>query len=86
MKRGRHVLAFLMAVFMLGVSSMSFAAETATCYNCPPEWADWASQLKAIKENLGHRHPARQQEFRADACRNSSRRRATRWPTSPISA
>jgi len=23
------------------------------CYNCPPEWADWASQLKAIKEATG---------------------------------
>ncbi|HEX3409019.1 MAG TPA: hypothetical protein VHS07_01995, partial [Candidatus Binataceae bacterium] len=23
------------------------ADETAICYNCPPEWADWASQIKA---------------------------------------
>jgi len=23
------------------------------CYNCPPEWADWASQLKAIKDSTG---------------------------------
>jgi putative spermidine/putrescine transport system substrate-binding protein len=23
------------------------------CYNCPPEWADWASMLKAIKADLG---------------------------------
>jgi len=29
------------------------SAQTAICYNCPPEWADWASQLKAIKENTG---------------------------------
>jgi putative spermidine/putrescine transport system substrate-binding protein len=43
----------LVAVFMLGFSTIGFAAETATCYNCPPEWADWASQLKAIRENLG---------------------------------
>ncbi len=27
--------------------------KTAICYNCPPMWADWASQLKAIEENLG---------------------------------
>jgi putative spermidine/putrescine transport system substrate-binding protein len=23
------------------------------CYNCPPQWADWASMLKAIKTDLG---------------------------------
>lgn len=33
-------------------TSPVFGSETATCYNCPPEWADWASQLKAIRENL----------------------------------
>ena len=27
-------------------------ADSAICYNCPPQWADWASQLEAIKENL----------------------------------
>ena len=25
----------------------------AVCYNCPPEWADWASALRAIREQLG---------------------------------
>ena len=28
-------------------------AQTAICYNCPPEWADWASQLRAIKSKTG---------------------------------
>ena len=28
-------------------------AQTAICYNCPPEWADWASQLRAIKARTG---------------------------------
>jgi putative spermidine/putrescine transport system substrate-binding protein len=28
------------------------AAENAICYNCPPQWADWATQLKEIKKNL----------------------------------
>ncbi len=28
-------------------------AQTAICYNCPPEWADWASQLRAIKAKTG---------------------------------
>jgi putative spermidine/putrescine transport system substrate-binding protein len=27
------------------------------CYNCPPEWADWASMLKAIKADLGYDIP-----------------------------
>jgi putative spermidine/putrescine transport system substrate-binding protein len=29
------------------------AQARAICYNCPPEWADWGSQLKAIKATLG---------------------------------
>ena len=29
------------------------AAGSAICYNCPPEWADWATELKAIKEKTG---------------------------------
>ena len=28
-------------------------AQTAICYNCPPEWADWGSQLKTIQSKLG---------------------------------
>ena len=28
-------------------------AQTAICYNCPPEWADWGTQLKAIKDRTG---------------------------------
>lgn len=31
----------------------SAAAQTAICYNCPPEWADWGSQLRAIKARTG---------------------------------
>ena len=33
------------AVLYTGIA----AAQNAICYNCPPEWADWASQLKSIK-------------------------------------
>jgi len=40
-------------VVSLCLTGPCFAAETGTCYNCPPEWADWAAELKAIKENLG---------------------------------
>ena len=28
-------------------------AQTAICYNCPTEWADWGTQLKAIKAKTG---------------------------------
>lgn len=28
-------------------------AQNAICYNCPPEWADWATQIKVIKEKTG---------------------------------
>ncbi len=28
-------------------------AADAICYNCPPQWADWASMLEAIDDNLG---------------------------------
>jgi putative spermidine/putrescine transport system substrate-binding protein len=40
------------------VTSFAFAAtaasaQTAICYNCPPEWADWATQIRLIKEKTG---------------------------------
>jgi len=28
-------------------------AQNAICYNCPPEWADWGTQLRAIKARTG---------------------------------
>ena len=39
----------------LGALAFSGAtlAQTAICYNCPPEWADWGTQLKKIKEKTG---------------------------------
>ncbi|GAB3629392.1 ABC transporter substrate-binding protein [Pandoraea terrae] len=33
------------------------AQQTAICYNCPPEWADWAGQVKAIAQDTGVRVP-----------------------------
>lgn len=33
------------------------AQQRAICYNCPPEWADWGSQLKAIQAKLGIQVP-----------------------------
>ena len=33
--------------------AQSAAAQTAICYNCPPEWADWRTQLRVIKDTIG---------------------------------
>ncbi|MFS2034113.1 ABC transporter substrate-binding protein [Polaromonas sp. CT11-55] len=42
------------AVLALGLAAGTNAlAQTAICYNCPPEWADWGTQLKAIKAKTG---------------------------------
>jgi len=48
----------LAAVFLVSIGQTSIAmAENAICYNCPPQWADWASQLKSIKKTLGYDIP-----------------------------
>jgi putative spermidine/putrescine transport system substrate-binding protein len=42
------------ALLALGLAAGANAlAQTAICYNCPPEWADWGTQLKAIKAKTG---------------------------------
>ena len=42
------------AVLALGLlGGVAAFAQTAICYNCPPEWADWGSQLRAIKAKTG---------------------------------
>src|SRR5262249_24467308 len=38
---------------VLAAPSRSASAADVICYNCPPQWADWASMLKAIKNDLG---------------------------------
>ena len=40
------------------VAAGSAMAQTAICYNCPTEWADWGTQLKAIKAKTGVTVPA----------------------------
>ncbi|MGO3123019.1 MAG: ABC transporter substrate-binding protein [Advenella sp.] len=38
----------------LGLAAATTAsAQSAICYNCPTEWADWGTQLKAIKDKTG---------------------------------
>ncbi len=45
--------ALLMAI---GMRAPAQAADV-ICYNCPPQWADFASMLKAIKADLGYDIP-----------------------------
>ncbi len=47
----------LAALLLCGTASLSHAAETAICYNCPPEWADWGAQLQAIAADTGVKVP-----------------------------
>jgi len=52
-------MAFRFARFAsLALTTLSFVAgvacaQTAICYNCPPEWADWATELRLLKERTG---------------------------------
>ncbi|WP_162619925.1 ABC transporter substrate-binding protein [Salinicola acroporae] len=47
------------AVMALGCTAAALgslaaqATDNAICYNCPPEWADWGTQLKAIEADTG---------------------------------
>lgn len=42
------------ALLALGLAASGAAmAQNAICYNCPPEWADWGTQIKAIKAKTG---------------------------------
>ncbi|MEL3889275.1 extracellular solute-binding protein [Ferrovibrio sp. MS7] len=50
----RLVLSAALGLAALGLQPLDAAAQgRAICYNCPPEWADWGSQLKAIQAKLG---------------------------------
>jgi putative spermidine/putrescine transport system substrate-binding protein len=55
MKTVRFVLALLALSLIAPVQSAK--AADVICYNCPPEWADWASMLKAIKADLNYDIP-----------------------------
>ena len=45
------------AAFMVTAGAAQTQAADAICYNCPPQWADWATQLKTIKDKLGYDIP-----------------------------
>ena len=42
-----------LAVMTMALAATAASAQVAICYNCPPEWADWGSELRAIKEKTG---------------------------------
>lgn len=46
------------AVLAAGLVAGGAMAQTAICYNCPTEWADWGTQLRAIKAKTGVTVPA----------------------------
>jgi len=45
------------ALGLAALAGSASAQQRAICYNCPPEWADWGSQLKAIQSKLGIQVP-----------------------------
>ena len=75
--------------FAIGIAALlavqAAVAQTAICYNCPPEWADWASQLKSIKAKTGITVPPDNKNSGQALAQLVGRKRA-RSPTSPTSA
>ena len=54
----RIALAVAIAASSLVAVAPAYGQHRAICYNCPPEWADWGSQLKAINARLGIQVPS----------------------------
>ena len=48
---------FIVAALTTIVPLVPARAADVICYNCPPQWADFASMLKAIKADLGYDIP-----------------------------
>lgn len=51
----RYILGAVVSATLL--SALPAQAEDAICYNCPPQWADWASMLKAVEAEIGVKMP-----------------------------
>jgi putative spermidine/putrescine transport system substrate-binding protein len=54
----RFALFAALVLAAVGGTQEASAQARAICYNCPPEWADWGSQLKAIQSTLGIQMPS----------------------------
>jgi len=53
----RHLAPAATALALLVSTAPATDAAEAVCYNCPPQWADWASMLEAIEAELGIKMP-----------------------------
>jgi putative spermidine/putrescine transport system substrate-binding protein len=53
----KKLLVLLFATLFMPVFRAPAEAADVICYNCPPQWADWASMLKSIKADLGYEIP-----------------------------
>ena len=47
----------LTSLLLFFIGCVNIYGADAICYNCPPQWADWATQLKMIKKHLGYEIP-----------------------------
>ncbi|WP_087489702.1 ABC transporter substrate-binding protein [Tatumella citrea] len=57
MNKSVFVRSALLATSLVITAQAQAAVSTAICYNCPPEWADWGTQLKHIRQDLGIQVP-----------------------------
>ncbi len=53
----KNVIVLAIAVLMAFAIHTPAKSADVICYNCPPQWADFASMLKAIKGDLGYDIP-----------------------------
>ena len=57
MKLMKIVLGLVFVALTAVATGTPAQAADVICYNCPPQWADFASMLKAIKADLGYDIP-----------------------------
>jgi putative spermidine/putrescine transport system substrate-binding protein len=50
------VVFLFVVLIMFGIRGSAEAADV-ICYNCPPQWADFATMLKSVKADLGYDIP-----------------------------
>ncbi|MEM5500441.1 ABC transporter substrate-binding protein [Ahrensia kielensis] len=53
----KHTIFAALVATTVTLPTTTVMAEDAVCYNCPPEWADWASMLTAIEKEIGVKLP-----------------------------
>jgi len=51
------LLGLILGAFVAIAAQAPAQAADVICYNCPPQWADFATMLKAIKKDLGYDIP-----------------------------